>query len=95
MCWEGLLDAEQGRMTEAFENIYQAYVFGQHIYGQKTTLIEQLVAMAVGNMANKTLRIIKKDTPRLTTAKIEKVFGGKKGSTKDSKNKTATTAFKK
>ena len=61
LCWQGLLQADNGQTQEAFESVNQAYLFGSHIRGQKNSLIEQLVAMAIESMANKTLRIILSD----------------------------------
>ena len=61
LCWQGILQANNNQMQEAFESVNQAYIFGSHIRGQKNTLIEQLVAMAIESMANKTRRIILSD----------------------------------
>jgi hypothetical protein len=36
---------------------------------------------------------MRNDTPKLTTANIEKVFGGKNGKTYESNRSTATTTF--
>ena len=41
----------------------------------------------------RTFKIIKNETPRLTTDSKENVLGGKKGKTKDSKSNTAATPF--
>lgn len=56
MCWQGLFHAEQGDFEKAFDDIMEAYSFGHHLRGQNTTLIEQLVAMAIENMSTDTLR---------------------------------------
>ena len=58
MCWQGLLSAEQGNFEKAFDELLEAYSFGQHLRGQKTTLIEQLVAMAIEGMSMDCMRIV-------------------------------------
>ena len=58
MCWQALLDAENKEFDKAFENIFEAYIFGQHLRGQTFSLIEQLVAMRMEAFATQTLRII-------------------------------------
>ncbi|MHC4783572.1 MAG: hypothetical protein ACYSQY_02695 [Planctomycetota bacterium] len=58
MCWQGLLNAEQGNIEKTFDDLLEVYSFGQHLRGQKTTLIEQLVAMSIEGISTNTLRII-------------------------------------
>ncbi|MHC4554452.1 MAG: hypothetical protein ACYSUS_04015 [Planctomycetota bacterium] len=58
MCWEGLLNAEEGNLEKSFSNLLDVYSFGQHLRGQKITLIEQLVAMSIEGISTNTLRII-------------------------------------
>jgi hypothetical protein len=58
MCWQGLLSAEEGNLGKSFSNLLEVYSLGQHLRGQNTTLIEQLVAMAFEGMSTNTLRII-------------------------------------
>ena len=47
LCWQGLTEAHQGKFKNAGKSVCESYLLGQHIRGQNTTLIEQLVAMAV------------------------------------------------
>ena len=58
MCWQGLLDAKQGDFKKPFNDVLEAYTFGQHLRGQNTTLIEQLVAMSVEWTSTETLRML-------------------------------------
>lgn len=58
LCAEGLDLAEQGRLQEAADSIFEAYLFGQHIRGRNTTLIEQLVAGAMESIATQSLRVL-------------------------------------
>jgi len=58
MCWQGLLSAEQGDFEKTFDIIFEAYSFGDHLRGQNTTLIEQLVAWAIEKTSLETLRIV-------------------------------------
>lgn len=58
MCWQGLLNAKQDDFGIAFSNLLDVYSFGQHLRGQKTTLIEQLAAMGIEGISINTLRII-------------------------------------
>ena len=46
-------------------------------------------------MKNNIFRIIKKDTPKLTTANIEKDLGGRKGRINDNSSNTAAMPFTK
>jgi AAA+ ATPase superfamily predicted ATPase len=58
MCWQGLLNAEQGDFGKAFDDVLQCYSFGDHLRGQNTTLIEQLVAMSIESVSRDTLLMI-------------------------------------
>jgi hypothetical protein len=58
LCWQALMDAEQGNMQKAFDNTLDAYAFGQHLRGQNTTLIEQLVAIAIEALSTNTMRML-------------------------------------
>ncbi len=58
MCWQGLLNAEQGDFEKTFGDLFEVYLFGQHLRGQNTTLIEQLVAMSIEAMSTETLRMV-------------------------------------
>ena len=60
-CWQAILQADKGQMDEAFETLNQAFIFGSHVRSRKTTLIEQLVAMAIERISNETRRIILSD----------------------------------
>ena len=56
--WRGFFSAEKGNYENAFHDLLEVYSFGQHLRGQKTTLIEQLVAMAIEGMSMNTLQIV-------------------------------------
>lgn len=58
MCWQGLLNAEQGDFEKAFDDIMEVYSFGDHLRGQNTTLIEQLVAMSIEWTSTDILRML-------------------------------------
>lgn len=58
LCWQALADAEAGRMQEAFGHVMEAYQFGQKVHGQETTLIEQLVSVAIMMSSTDTLRLM-------------------------------------
>lgn len=58
LCWRALLSAEQGRYEDAFSDIESCYRLGQHIKGDKTFLIEQLVGIAIEALATQRLRDI-------------------------------------
>jgi hypothetical protein len=58
LCWRAHLRAEQGRYEDAFSDIKSCYRLGQHIKGDNTFLIEQLVGMAIEGSATQTLRDI-------------------------------------
>ena len=58
MCWQGLLSAEQVNYKEAINTAIEVYSFGDHLRGQNTTLIEQLVAMSIEGTARKTMLIL-------------------------------------
>ena len=54
--WRAQLRAEQGRYEDAFGDIKSCYRFGQHIKGDVTFLIDQLVGMAIERLAVQSLR---------------------------------------
>lgn len=58
MCWQALLKAEDGDLELAFDDFLEVYSFGRHLRGQHTTLVEQLVAIAIEAMAVAQLRTI-------------------------------------
>jgi len=58
LCWLAHLRADQGRHQDAFSNIKSCYRLGQHIKGDNTFLIEQLVGMAIEALAAQRLRDI-------------------------------------
>lgn len=58
MCWQGLVDAESGSYAQAFDHILETYSLGQHLRGRHTTLIEQLVAMAIETISTNTMRMM-------------------------------------
>lgn len=58
MCWQGLVDAESGNYAQVLDHILETYLLGQHLRGQHTTLIEQLVAMAIKAISINTMRMI-------------------------------------
>lgn len=58
LCWQALMNAEQGNMQQAFDNTLVSYAFGRHLRGQNTFLIEQLVAMAIEALSTNTMRIL-------------------------------------
>lgn len=58
LCWQVLLKADRGDMAAAFDDALEAYAFGRHLRGQHTTLIEQLVAIAIEAMSMNTMRMI-------------------------------------
>ena len=53
--WRAQLRAEQGRYADAFNDIKSGYRFGQNLKGDKS-LVEQLVACSIENLAARTLR---------------------------------------
>ena len=57
-CWQAILEAEQGNMQNAFDQTLEGYSFGQHLRGPNTTLIEQLVAVAIEAQTTKTIRML-------------------------------------
>ncbi|MEN6308097.1 MAG: hypothetical protein ABFD91_10110 [Anaerohalosphaeraceae bacterium] len=61
VCWQALVDADAGRMQEAFNHVMDAYQFGQKVHGQETPLIEQLVSAAITMLSTDTLRIMLDD----------------------------------
>jgi len=58
LCWRAWLSAEQGRYQDAFSDIKSCYRLGQHIKGDNTFLIEQLVGIAIEALATQRLRDI-------------------------------------
>lgn len=56
--WRARLRADQGRYQDAFSDIKSFYRLGQHIKGDNTFLIEQLVGIAIEALATQTLRDI-------------------------------------
>jgi hypothetical protein len=58
MCWQGLFNAEQGDFEKAFDDILEVYSFGDHLRGQSTTIIEQLVAMSTEWTSTDILRML-------------------------------------
>jgi hypothetical protein len=58
LCWQAMLAAEQGNMQKAFNHALEIYSLGQHLRGQNTTLIEQLVAIAIEAMSTNTMRTL-------------------------------------
>ncbi len=71
-CWQALFAAEKGDMQKAFDSVFEAYSFGQHVRGQNNTLIEQLVAMAVEGASTGTIRLLLKDHPEAIDAETSK-----------------------
>ena len=75
MYWQARLDAEQGKLNKAFTDALETYSFGQHLRGQNTMLIEQLVAIAIEAMSTNTMRMVlsecdgKIDAPLLDSAR--------------------------
>ncbi len=55
LCWDAYRQAENGNAGEAIGILIEVYDFGRHIRGQNTTLIEQLVGIAVEAIACKTM----------------------------------------
>ena len=76
LCWRAWLSAEQGRYEDAFGDIKTCYRIGQHIKGDNTLVIEQIVGIAVEALAAQTLRDILSeheiDTIELTN--LQKAF---------------------
>ncbi|MHC4386577.1 MAG: hypothetical protein ACYSUG_06255 [Planctomycetota bacterium] len=58
MCWQALLNAEQGDFEKVFYDIVEAYSFGHHLRGRNTFLVEQLFAIAVESISTDALRVI-------------------------------------
>ncbi|MBC8377932.1 MAG: hypothetical protein H8E62_02030 [Planctomycetes bacterium] len=58
LCWQGLLRAEQGDFEKAFDDLLEAYSFGQHLRGQNITIIEQLMAMSIEGMSVDIFRVV-------------------------------------
>jgi len=58
LVWRARLRAEQGRYEDAFGDIKSCYRLGQHIKGDNTFLIEQLVGISIEALATQTLRDI-------------------------------------
>jgi len=56
--WRARLRAEQARYEDAFSDMKSCYRLGQHIKGDNTFLIEQLVGIAIEALATQTLRDI-------------------------------------
>ena len=56
-CWRAQLRASQGLLDKAFDDVKACYHFGRNLKG-KRTLVEQLVAFAVENLAVQTTIII-------------------------------------
>ncbi|MHC4336827.1 MAG: hypothetical protein ACYSTG_02615 [Planctomycetota bacterium] len=56
--WRARLSAEQGRYEDAFNDLKSCYRLGQHIKGDNTFLIEQLVGMSFEALATQSLRDI-------------------------------------
>jgi competence protein ComGC len=61
LCWDAYEKAQKGNAEEAMNIAIEVYDFGKHIRGQNTTLIEQLVGIAIEAMACKTLTEIPAD----------------------------------
>jgi len=74
LCWQALADAEAGKMQEAFNHVMEAYQFGQKVHGQETTLVEQLVSVAIMMSSTDTLRmILDEHIERIDTAMLDSV----------------------
>ncbi|MHC4927921.1 MAG: hypothetical protein ACYTER_11490, partial [Planctomycetota bacterium] len=58
MCWQAHLNAEEGQFDAALNHLLETYTLGQHIRGENTMLIEQLVAMAIESISTNNLRLI-------------------------------------
>lgn len=73
-CWQAMAAAEKGDMRQAFDSTFEAYSFGQHIRGQNTTLIEQLVAIAIEGSSTGTMRLLLKEYPQSIDAEMIKAI---------------------
>ena len=69
LCWRGLIDANLGDFDQSCDSFLESYSLGQHIRGQNTTLIEQLVSMAIESLSTNTLRICLSEHTDQTDAK--------------------------
>ena len=56
--WQGLIYADAGEYDKAFDNVEDAYLFGERIKSRNNTLIEQLVGIAFERMSSKVMCII-------------------------------------
>jgi len=76
LSWRALILAEEGKYEESFEDIKSCYKFGRHLKGGPT-LIEQLVGMAMENMATDTLRRVldENDINFTTLADMQRGYG--------------------
>lgn len=72
MCWQALAEAEENQFDAAFNNILESYSLGQHIRGQHSTLIEQLVSISVESTSIHTLRtLLNEYSDSITTGQLD------------------------
>jgi hypothetical protein len=67
--WRAELRAEQGRYEDAFDDIKSCYRLGRHLKGDKA-LVEQLVGMAIEDIATRAIRDILSEHKIESTALI-------------------------
>ncbi len=77
-CWHAMGSADKGNFDNAFNHLFECYLLGQHVRGQNTTLIEQLVGIAIENLSTKALRTLlyeySNQIDANTLAKAQKLF---------------------
>jgi hypothetical protein len=61
LCWQAFIEASRGDFNNAFDSTFQAYSLGDHLRGQNTTIIEQLVAISIKAISSQTARRLLND----------------------------------